>query len=134
MDKRATHIRSAPGVVVEGAFETRRVARRTTREEAAQARASIKEATNFEKAPETDIKAPRTVAETDIEATRTVAETDIEATRTVAETDNKAPRTVAETDNRAPQTVAKTEIHRTEVTTLEVTTKAAAAEQQAMHS
>ena len=52
--------------------ETRRAARRTTHEEAAQARASIKEATDFEEAPQTDIKAPRTVAETDIKAPRTV--------------------------------------------------------------
>ena len=65
-----------------------------------------------------DIKAPRTVA--DIKAPRTVA--DIKVPRTVAETDNKALRTVPR---------AKTEIHCTEVTTLELATEAAAAEQQA---
>ena len=59
--------------------ETCRAARRTAREEAAQARASIKEATDFEEAPKTDNKAPRTVAETDNKALRTVAETDNKA-------------------------------------------------------
>ena len=50
--------------------ETRRVALKTAREEAAQARASIsiKEATDFEEAPQTDIKAPRTVVEMNFKA------------------------------------------------------------------
>ena len=74
--------------------DTRRAALRTARAEVTRACASIssKEATDFEEAPQTDNKAPRTVA-------RTVA--DNKAPRTVAETDNKAPRTVAKTDNNA---------------------------------
>ena len=98
------------------------------------------------KAPQmvANIKAPQTVAETDAKASRTVADIkaprtvdDIKAPQTVADVkapqtvaDIKALRTVAETDNKAPRTVAKTETHCTEVTTLEVATGAAAAEQQ----
>ena len=58
--------------------ETRRATLKTA-QEAVQACASIsiKEATDFEEAPQADIKAPRTVAEIYSKAPRTAAETDI---------------------------------------------------------
>ena len=106
--------------------ETRRAAHRTAREEAAQAHANIKEATDFEEAPPTErAKEPTKTTRTEELSEVAMEQQQHEQQAASARTANARAR---KTSIRAKE---PTETLRIEVTTSEVTTEAAATEQQA---
>jgi len=108
--------------------ETRRAAHRTAREKAAQARANIKEATDFEEAPPTE-RAKEPTRTTRTEELSEVAKRSQQHRRQAA-----SARTAIAEDARACTTSrrakAPTETLHIEVTTSEVTTEAAATGQR----
>lgn len=108
--------------------ETHRAAHRTAREKAAQARANIKEATDFEEAPPTE-RAKEPTRTTRTEELSEVAKRSQQHRRQAA-----SARTASAEDARACTTSrrakAPTETLHIEVTTSEVTTEAAATGQR----